>query len=114
MLYSSKKSRPKSDAYLKRLINAMRQAFLSEEHVTSKVVSRLYRDVYRDTDNLYRQLPRQISRAARQALLEGRLTTCGVCGTGTFCCIFFFNSEQVQNTLPSSPELRKRRINRNF
>ena len=70
----------KSDAYLKRLINAIRQAFLTEEHVTSKVVSRLYRDVYRDTD----QVPLQISRAARQALLESRLTTCGVCGTGTF------------------------------
>ena len=86
MLYSSKKSRPKSDAYLKRLINAMRQAFLSEEHVTSKVVSRLYRDVYRDTD----QVPLQISRAARQALLEGRLTTCGVCGTGKLLFGFFF------------------------
>ena len=63
----------------------MRQAFLSEEHVTSKVVSRLYRDVYRDTD----QVPLQISRAARQALLEGRLTTCGVCGTGKLLVLFF-------------------------
>lgn len=67
-----------SDGYLKKLVNAMRQAFLNDEHVTSKVVSRLYRDVYRDTD----QVPLQISRAARQALLDGRLTTCGVCGTG--------------------------------
>ena len=66
----------------------MRQAFLSEEHVTSKVVSRLYRDVYRDTD----QVPLQISRAARQALLEGRLTTCGVCGTGKL--LFGFFSDQ--------------------
>jgi len=66
-----------SDAYIKRLIAAMREAFHTEENISTNIVSRLYRDVYRETD----VVPLQVSAAAKQALAEGRLHSCQVCGT---------------------------------
>ena len=66
-----------SDAYIKRLITAMREAFHTEENISTNIVSRLYRDVYRETD----VVPLQVSAAAKQALAEGRLHSCQVCGT---------------------------------
>ena len=66
-----------SDNYIKRLITAMREAFHTEENISTNIVSRLYRDVYRETD----VVPLQVSAAAKQALAEGRLHSCQVCGT---------------------------------
>ncbi|CAG5091723.1 Oidioi.mRNA.OKI2018_I69.PAR.g13214.t1.cds [Oikopleura dioica] len=66
-----------SDGYLVKLIGAMRRAFSAEEKVQTFMITKLFRDVYRETDCT----PANITANYKKAMGESRLFICHNCGS---------------------------------